>query len=40
MTGSLRRALVRGLVIVATLAIALPSMATAQDDKILVGLVV
>jgi fructose transport system substrate-binding protein len=40
MTGSLRRTLMRGVVIVATLAIAIPSMATAQDDKILVGLVV
>jgi len=40
MTGSLRRALVRGTVIAATLAISLSSMTTAQDDKVLVGLVV
>jgi len=40
MTGSLRRSLARGMVIVAALAIALPGMAVAQDEKILVGLVV
>ena len=40
MTGSLRRALVRSTVIAATLAISLSSMATAQSDTILVGLVV